>query len=78
MGGGPKSIESEPKFNIIYKFPARPANCFVRPGQARLEINILQNLYNYLNNFWRDKTLIKLLLSTGIICNLSTEQSQTC
>ena len=60
------------------KFPDRPANVFVRSGQARPRINILQNLYNCLNIFKGGQKLIKILLSTGIICYLISVQSQTC
>ena len=47
-----------------------------RPGQARPKINILQNLYNGLNIGGGQK-LMKILLSTGIICDLISVQSQT-
>ena len=54
---------------------ARPANvfCSARPG-----INILQNLYNGLNIWGGEQKLMKILLSTGIICDLISVQSQTC
>ena len=55
--------------------PAR--KYFVRPGMALPEINILQNLYNGLNVL-RGAKLMKILLSTGLICDLISEQSQTC
>ena len=55
---------------------------FFRPGPARPAINILQNLYNGLKNFvlGGEQKLFKILLSTGIICNLISVnlQSQTC
>ena len=60
------------------KFPARPGPQIFLFKAARLGINILQNLYNCLNIFWRGQKLMKILLSTGIICNLISEQSQTC
>ena len=56
---------------------ALPANLFVRPGQVRPRINISQNLYNGLNIVWGEK-LMKILLSTGIICYLISVQLQTC
>ena len=57
------------------KFPARPANFFVRPG-----INILQNLYNGLTTFCGEggQKLMDILLSMGIICDLISVQLQTC
>ena len=62
--------------STLPKFLAGPANCFcsARPG-----INILQNLYNGLNIFLgRGQKLMKILLSTGIICDLISVQLQTC
>ena len=54
------------------KFPAAPSIFFVRPGQVRPRINILQNFYNGLIIFWGGvwQKLMKILLSTGIICYL--------
>ena len=68
--------------STVPKFPAPPANlfCSARPG-----INVLQTLYNGLNfvfvwggGRWRKghKPLMKILLSTGIICNFINVQSQ--
>ena len=57
--------------------PAHPSNCLF--GPARLGINILQNLYNGLNIFLMgEQKLMKIFLSTGIICDLISVQSQTC
>ena len=48
-------------------------------GPARLGINILQNLYNGFKYIFKgEQKLMKILLSTGIICNLISLQSQTC
>ena len=62
------------------KFPARPANCFVRPNPARPGINILQNLYNGLTIFCGEggQKLMKILLSMSIICDLLSVHMQTC
>ena len=51
---------------------------FVRP--ARPGINILQNLYNGLTIFCGEggQKLMTILLTMGIICNLISEQLQTC
>ena len=60
------------------KFPARPANVLF--GQARLGINILQNFAQQFNYFlWGGgQKLMKILLSSGIICDLISVQLQTC
>ena len=66
------------KVSTVPKFPDQPANifCVALPG-----INILINLYNGLTIFYGKnggQNLIKILLSTGIICDLISEQIQTC
>ena len=62
------------------KFPARPGRQILLLGPARPGINILQNLYNGLNCFVGEggQKLRKILLSTDIICDLISVQSQTC
>ena len=51
--------------------PARKLFCSARPGIK------LQNLYNGLNMLGGGQKLMKILLSTGIICDFISVQLQT-
>ena len=64
----------------IYSVQTRGVNRTEISGPARPAINILQNLYNGLNFgfFLGGGELMKILISTGIICDLISEQSHTC
>ena len=57
---------------------ARPANFFLY-NPARLGINILQKFIQWFKYIFKGgQKLMKIFLSTGIICDLISLQSQTC